>query len=349
MGAIFRASAPAKIILFGEHSVVYGKRCIAASIDLRTDVEVQLDPCPPQVSVEALDERTEGSWQHVSEWSADANTPFKRAVGVVVAMAAVAELHSQSVQVRVSSTIPPGRGLGSSAAFSVALSAAFLAASGGITGKLDEAELSITNAMAFRAEKLLHGNPSGVDNTISCYGGFLSKLGDKIERLKGKELTLLVIDTNVDRQTASLVGGVKYRLQSFPDIMYPLLDVAGQLAEEASSVLRDGKSDMERLSALMEMNQGMLESFGVGHAEVSRVVSICKSHGCRGVKITGAGGGGCLIALLAEECSAQLRESLGENGFSTFEVVTGGTGVTLSSDVLQPERPYQLQQPAAQT
>lgn len=292
------ASAPGKVILFGEHSVVYGKRCIAAAIDLRTEVVVSggiasdagLSPQQCGLCVKALGETVTTASLDCTVWEKESRqrqTPVTDAVAVILeVLHGVFEKEEKKAEVMsmlgvldvtVNSDLPAMRGLGSSASFSVAVSACLLAYFDILPSRnsttLDSDDLARINSTALTAERRLHGNPSGIDNFVVTYGGFVTKLGATMERLfiGADDLALLVIDTNVPRSTSKLVANVRDRLNKHPNATQQLLDSAGSIAEEACQVLTtDDNSKVEQLETLMEMNQGVLEALGVGHAKVSR-------------------------------------------------------------------------------
>ncbi|KAM6051303.1 mevalonate kinase isoform 3-T3 [Theristicus caerulescens] len=152
-----------------------------------------------------------------------------------------------SVDILVWSELPTGAGLGSSAAYAVCLAAALLTACGAIscplkegesTARWTEEELTLINSWAFQGERVIHGNPSGVDNAVGTWGGALRYQSGKITPLKRVPmLRILLTNTKVPRSTKVLVAGVKEKILKFPAIMNPVLDSIDAISQECQSVL----------------------------------------------------------------------------------------------------------------
>ncbi|XP_061865756.1 mevalonate kinase isoform X2 [Colius striatus] len=217
-----------------------------------------------------------------------------------------------SVDVVVWSELPLGAGLGSSAAYSVCLAAALLTASGAIscplkegqsTARWSEEELTLINSWAFQGERVIHGNPSGVDNAVGTWGGALRYQSGKITPLKRVPmLRILLTNTKVPRSTKVLVAGVKEKILKFPAVMNPVLDSIDAISQECQSVLEALPADPSPdsypvLEELFDINQHHLDVLGVGHPSLDRLCRLTASHGLHS-KLTGAGGGGCGITLL---------------------------------------------------
>ncbi|XP_074868543.1 mevalonate kinase isoform X2 [Carettochelys insculpta] len=217
-----------------------------------------------------------------------------------------------SVEIVVWSELPTGAGLGSSAAYSVCLAAALLTACGAIGCPLEdgksiarwsEEELNLINQWAFRGEQVIHGNPSGVDNSVATWGGILRFQSGKITSLKRvPTLRVLLTNTRVPRSTKILVAGVKDKILKFPAIMNPVLASIDAVSQECESVLEAMAESPSLeyypvLEELFDINQHHLNVIGVGHASLDRVCQVTATHGLHS-KLTGAGGGGCAITLL---------------------------------------------------
>lgn len=192
--------------------------------------------------------------------------------------------------ISIKSEIPPGAGLGSSAAVSVATAAA---TSTCLKLKLSESEIS---NIAFEAEKIVHGTPSGIDNTITTFGSaILYKRGD-IRQIKiNSRIPLVIGDTGIERSTAEWVRKVKLRRDRQKEIVNSVLNSIGILVIESLRFLK--KNDLPALGELMDINQGLLEALGVSTFELNKLISVARNNGAYGAKLTGAGGGGCMIAL----------------------------------------------------
>ncbi|XP_065502470.1 mevalonate kinase [Caloenas nicobarica] len=254
-----------------------------------------------------------------------------------------------SVDILVWSELPTGAGLGSSAAYAVCLAAALLSAcraiscplkEGESTARWTEEELTLINSWAFQGERVIHGNPSGVDNAVGTWGGALRYQSGKITPLKRVPmLRILLTNTKVPRSTKVLVAGVKEKILKFPAIMNPVLDSIDAISQECQSVLEvmSANSSPEHypvLEELFDINQHHLNVIGVGHPSLDRLCRVTASHGLHS-KLTGAGGGGCGITLLRPDTSALAMEAAKRDlcacGFECWETSIGAPGVTLHS------------------
>ncbi|XP_065424919.1 mevalonate kinase isoform X3 [Chrysemys picta bellii] len=217
-----------------------------------------------------------------------------------------------SVEIVVWSELPTGAGLGSSAAYSVCLAAALLTACGAIGCPLEEEksvvrwpeeELDLINRWAFRGEQVIHGKPSGVDNSVATWGGVLRFQSGKITSLKRvPTLRILLTNTKVSRSTKVLVAGVKDKILKFPAIMNPVLASIDAISQECENVLEAMAESPSQeyypvLEELFDINQHHLNVIGVGHCSLDNVCRVTATHGLHS-KLTGAGGGGCAITLL---------------------------------------------------
>lgn len=252
------------------------------------------------------------------------------------------------------SLLPIGAGLGSSASYSACVSSALL-----YTHKvlpLPEASKPIPaesahliNSYAFLSEKVIHGNPSGVDNSVAVFGGSLAftrasasrnKLTKNDSKLLGgaTEKKFLLTDTGVGRDTKSLVASVGKQLQEEPQRVEAILSEIQSIVEEATKLLQDG-GDEQRLSALVTRNHELLVQLNVSHPslETIRTTLSTQDHGSLATKLTGAGGGGCAVSLIPSSIpSSQIQkaiQSLHSLGHKVYETTVGGSGISILSDL----------------
>lgn len=264
------------------------------------------------------------------------------------------------------STIPIGAGLGSSASISVCVASALLVQCRALSGPHpdqlgEEAEKQIEriNRWAFVGEMLIHGNPSGVDNTVSSGGkAVLFKRHDYqkpplVQSLRDfPELPLLLIDTKQSRSTAAEVAKVALLKKTHPEIANPILDAIDHVTESAHNLIETDNFDAEdpaslvKLGELVSINHGLLVSLGVSHPKLERIRQLVDESGVGWAKLTGAGGGGCAFVLLkpdalytGEETPVsekkpsrvdalrRLDEGLDAEGFIKYETTLGGDGV----------------------
>lgn len=254
-------------------------------------------------------------------------------------------------QYTLRSTIPIGAGLGSSATIAVCMAAALLTQLRAITGPhpdqpADEARLQIEriNRWAYVYEMFIHGNPSGVDNTVSTQGKavvFQRTDYDKPPTVRPlwdfPELPLLLVDTRVPKSTAHEVAKVGKLKQRHPKLVASILDSVDKVTDASAEILTEDDFDtssedcLARVGELMTINHGLLVSLGVSHPRLERVRELVDHEGIGWTKLTGAGGGGCSITLLKPGVSRskldRLEEQLDEEGFQKFETTLGGDGV----------------------
>jgi mevalonate kinase len=215
------------------------------------------------------------------------------------------------------STIPIGAGLGSSASISVCLSAAMLMQIRALSGPHQdqppqECELNIEriNRWAFVGEMCIHGNPSGVDNTVASGGKavLFQRRGDKppmvIPLHSFPELPLLLVNTRQSRSTATEVAKVANLRNVHPELTENILNAIGLVTESAHKLLTSPGFDstspesLKYLGELVTINHGLLVSLGVSHPKLERIREIIDHTGIGWTKLTGAGGGGCAITIL---------------------------------------------------
>lgn len=294
------ASAPAKIILFGEHSVVYGKPAIAAAIDLRTYVWAAVESSKA-IKIEAKDIKVPGLTVSFSENEIYFESDYGRAAEVLSYVRQAIELVKEEadkedigITVSITSQIPVGAGLGSSAAVAVATI--------GAVSRLLGLELtpSEIGKLGHKVELLVQGASSGIDPTVSAVGGFLYYEKGNFEELPVIELPIVVGYTGSSGSTKELVAKVKKNLEEMPYIMEPIINSMGKVVERAKEIILSGydrRIKFELLGKLMNINHGLLDALGVSTKSLSDLVYASREAGALGAKITGAGGGGCMYAL----------------------------------------------------
>ena len=272
------ASAPAKVILHGEHSVVYGKLALAASIDLRTKVifklrqkhedmrvnlldfsqrplDFDLDtlrslPYAEPSSSSEIDENLRNRLENVICNNVDTEE-LKHKEGllalfyILVAFMQEANLDLRPLEIIVSSEIPMGAGLGSSAAFSVSMAAALVQLRNCLQkGQQKRPEIEDRDSIcnwAFKSEKIIHGNPSGLDNSICTFGGIMSYItGQPLKPLASNSgsLRVLLINSCVSRNTKALISHVRAnRINLMPKVAASILEAMDRVAKEAAETL----------------------------------------------------------------------------------------------------------------
>ncbi|HWQ20037.1 MAG TPA: mevalonate kinase [Methanotrichaceae archaeon] len=317
------ASAPGKVILFGEHAVVSGVPALGSAIDLRATVSVE--DLPGRVEIDASNLRlmvTGFTVDPLAECIHTVGSSRDALLATRYISAVLRELRAGDLRVSVESRIPPAAGLGSSAAIVVATLAALNEHLG---LKMSREEIG---SESYRIEKLVQqGLGSPMDTALSTFGGY-QLVSDKIQARKLPELRLVVGYTEQSHDTRTEVAKVQNLRQSYPDVVEPIFQAIGAISKRALESLEEGR--LKELGSLMNINHGLLEALGVGTRELSELVYAARgAGGALGAKLTGAGGGGCMIALPPEGGEAEIATAIRQARGRTFAVKTGCEGVRL--------------------
>lgn len=286
------ASAPAKVILTGEHFVVYGEPAIVMAINRLVHVSVE------EASSDAITISSTlgvaGSFKPAGFLHLVGDLETEKILNpIYIAAKSVLSFLGKrcGLNIKVDSQIPSSVGLGSSGAVAVATVAA--------VGALFKADLSKEEIvrLPYEAEKYVHVKPSGIDQMICTYGGVIMYSKDKaISRLSVKtDIPLVIGNTGMQRITGNLVSAVKAKRDTFPMLMDQIIKSGGRVSVEAAESLQNG--DLNRLGELMNINHGLLSAIGVSTESLDRLVNAARNAQALGAKLTGAGGGGCMIAL----------------------------------------------------
>ncbi|KAI8880517.1 mevalonate kinase-like protein [Backusella circina FSU 941] len=376
-------SSPGKVILFGEHSVVYQKTAVAASLGLRSYLYLEkrkddtIKLILPDVDVNktwSMEELKFNEYPELGKYSCHPdNMPTElsnqldklidtpKGTGKYAATLAFLYLtvimaaknkSNCGYTICVRSCLPVGAGLGSSASYSVVIATALLILNDMIpvdfnSSDKKDAYLEKINNLAFTAEQVIHGNPSGVDNAVATFGGAKSfKRGESFATLEGfQSLRLLLTNTKVPRSTSALVAGVGEKKKKYPEVMDPILESMDQIAIRCRDAFiklqnKDITSGdlMNELEDLVDINHCLLQTIGVSHPSLEKVRGITAASGLK-TKLTGAGGGGCAVTFIRDDVSQDLldkvMDELRGEGFDCYETSVGGVGadaVVLTGD-----------------
>jgi mevalonate kinase len=296
-----KASAPGKIILFGEHAVVYGRPALAVPVtQVHADVEVA-DSARPGVWIEAPDIDL-----HAELNSLPSDHPLAAVIHNLFFALGVDPF--PSINIRISSTIPVASGLGSGAAVSVAL---IRALSYLLSQSLTDEEVS---NLSYEIEKLYHGTPSGIDNTVVTYAKPVYFIkGQPIEIFKvGKPFTMVIGDTGIPAPTKESVGDVHRLWESDKTRWEKIFDEVGEIAKNAKRRIEAG--EWEALGKLMDQNHAWLQEMTVSSPKLDRLVRAAREAGALGAKMSGGGRGGNMIALVKPDSTESVSGSLKEAG-----------------------------------
>jgi mevalonate kinase len=313
MGVV--ASAPAKVILFGEHFVVYGEPSIVLAIDRRAQVAVDLRE-DKRVCVRSTDLNCAGFYEKgvFKVEQGDAKDTKMRFDAIRLAVDKVMGMHGEDVglNVEINSAVPVAAGLGSSAAV---IAAATIAVSCLLSVKVSKEDVF---RITCETERLVHGTTSGVDPAISTFGGaLLFQMDTGFKPLEVKtDIPLVVGDTGVQRSTRVQVDKVRNVMDNYPNLFKPLRQVAREIVLRAIDAFKE--NDLVTLGELMNINQGLLYSVGVSDESLEWLINASRKAGALGAKLTGAGGGGCMVALAGNERLQQVLEAIRNAGGRPF-------------------------------
>ena len=304
-----RASAPAKVVLFGEHFVVYGSPAILGSIDRRIRVSAQIIR-PAQINIRSdtgffasfAANELDGygtNWSEAQKFS----YPLYFATQEIIRGSLNAKDAKLGVEIDIHSDIPYGIGLGSSAASCVAT----VAAVGSLFLKRDRHWIF---TRAHRAERLIHKSSSGGDCYVSTFGGLIYYvMNGKNRKIKiRRSVPLILVNTGVKHSTKALVSLVENFRNQNTSLFDDLANSAAHICDQAALALTE--DNPIKLGRLMSRNQRLLVTLGVSTVETDNLVRYCLDSGAYGAKLTGAGGGGSVIALVPDEYKTEFEYKL---------------------------------------
>src|SRR5881628_1264779 len=275
-----RGRAAGKVILLGEHAVVYGRPALAAGLGLGLEVEVTASGGPLRVE---------------SDLAALADDPRPAALAAEAARAL--GLEPGGLTVRIRSGLPAGAGLGSSAALAIAVLRALASAAGRRLGRGEEL------ALGRHLEAIFHGHPSGIDPAAAAETGsgcirFVRGEPPTVTALPTARPLPLVIALGSPRSTGAAVGGLRARWEADRARHERLFDQVAAVVEAGARAAEAG--DLPALGRAFDENQALLEALGVSAPEVEALAAAARGAGALGAKLTGGGAGGAVIALAAE-------------------------------------------------
>lgn len=301
---IIYAKAPGKIILFGEHAVVYGQPAIAIPVN-KVNATARVFPNiisdSNQIRIKAPDIQLDADLSDLP-----AEHPIAAAVRLAIQAAQVNKPPSLTLQ--ISSTIPMSAGMGSSAAVTIAVIRALTDFLG---HPLLPDEISV---LAYEIETIQHGTPSGIDNTVIAHQKPVFFTQDEsIQYLNVQQPTHWVIaDTGEKTPTRDTVSAVRDRYTEDPTTYTRIFDQIGQIARDAREGLIEG--DINLLGKLMNKNQRLLKLLGVSSHSLERQINAAVSAGAPGAKLSGGGRGGNIIALAPSELTEKIASALHDAG-----------------------------------
>ncbi|MBS1967545.1 MAG: mevalonate kinase [Chloroflexi bacterium SZAS-1] len=313
------SSAPAKLILCGEHAVVYGRPAIALPLDgIRARVSILPGRTSCGILVIARDLRRR--W-----WVAQnsTNALSELITNTLRHLGGEAALRTASMRITIRSSIPIASGMGSGAAVATALVR-------GLANHLGHSlPANDVSALVYASEQRFHGTPSGIDNAVIAFEQPIwfvrqaasspnatpgdqaapARLAPLIEPIRiSQPLTLLIADTGVRSPTRAPVGDVRVRWQANPAHYEALFDEVGVVAAQIRACLAEGT--MPVLGELLSQNHSLLQRIGVSSPELDALVAAATHAGALGAKLSGAGWGGVMLALVNDEQKVTVAQAL---------------------------------------
>lgn len=299
-----RQAACGKIILLGEHAVVYGRPAIALPIPLAVEA--------------AIRKGGDGINVVIPRWGVEQKVRVTNPgfTGIIAQMLEQLGLDKENMTIEVFPHIPRAMGLGGSSALAVAIIRA-----------IDHAyKLGLNdgriNELAFECEKAAHGTPSGVDNTVATYGSPLYYQRRDEQPLfstvkLGQPLELVIGMTGKESLTADTVARVRASWQQYPERYETIFDQIGHLTMSASDAVKSGQ--LNELGELMNLCHGYLNALQLSTPELEEMIHVARKNGAVGAKLTGGGGGGSMIALCPDS-SAPVKAAIEAAGFRTLAI-----------------------------
>jgi mevalonate kinase len=303
------ASASGKIILFGEHAVVYGRPALAAPVtQVHADVEVKDSP-RPGIWIDAVDISLQAELGTLPD-------AHPLAVIIISTLNALGISNRLPLRIHIHSSIPVASGLGSGAAVSVAIARALSAHLG-----LPLTDVQVSQ-LAYGTERLYHGTPSGIDNTVITYACpvyFVKGQASEMLRV-GAPFTIVIGDTGIPAPTKESVADVHRLWES--DLVYweKIFDDVGEVARRARGAIEIGDSSL--LGELMNRNHELLQSMTVSSPDLDRLVHVARSTGALGAKLSGGGRGGNMIALVKPDRAEIIANALRTVGAKNTIITT---------------------------
>jgi mevalonate kinase len=307
-----KGSGYGKVILFGEHFVVHYIPGIVSAVDATTDAEVKKIDIP---GINIIDER-KGSAGYTEKKKLQQKESIDRM------LEAMGLEKNVSMNIWIGGNLPSFSGIGASAASSVAIARAISEEFG-----LNLSDQRINEA-AYEAEKAYAGTPSGIDNTAATFGGLLwfkknVNGPDMIEKLNIKEpVEIIMANSGVVADTKEMVLGVTERKKKYPEKYDRIFKQEEELVVKARKDLEG--FDLKKVGQLMDMNHKLLQDIEVSCKELDYLVKVARENGAYGAKLTGGGGGGCIVALTpGKKLQEQVAKAIEKEGFKVLRTKVG--------------------------
>jgi mevalonate kinase len=336
---LYIIKVPLKVTLLGEYAVVFGKPAIASTLPVymiirvsecsdKSSIRVKLNGISvPIISVSI--NRDDSKYMRVSVNEGEVEKMLQYIIKAIYLCEN--ELRPGTLMgfdIEIQSPVPPGVGLGTSAATSVGLVAACFA----MYMNEKRVDKDLVAKIAWRTEQIVQGAASPMDTYTITFGGlrYIEPLTPRTEPLLIPKKPSLVIGYTLKRfTTADLVSSVKKKMALMPAVISKIIETIGVVVEEAKKSLLSG--DIQSLGTLMNLNHGLLDSLGVVSNEHHLIVNTLRNSGALGAKTSGAGGGGAFIALAKSDADAMMLSRVSEAlGAKIVSLELGSSGVEIT-------------------
>jgi mevalonate kinase len=296
--ALTVAHAPGKVILFGEHAVVYSWPAVAVPV-LDVQATAAVEDALPRSGITIVADDLKRTF---NLFDAPRDDPLRVIVSTTLSHLGVGM--RVDLKITVSSTIPIARGMGSGAAVSTAIVRALAQHVGGwLTSRA-------VSDLVFETEKIYHGTPSGIDNTVIAFGKPVYFVKDKTVDIfwVGEPFQLVIGDTGIASPTRIAVRDVRAAWEQDRERYGEIFEEIGTLAHMGREAIEAG--DAEVMGQLMNANQKLLRLLGVSSPELEGLIEAARQGGAWGAKLSGAGRGGNMIAVATPETAGQVSMML---------------------------------------
>lgn len=313
-------SAPGKLMLLGDHAVLYNHPCLVTSVNQRMKAIVEvLDE--PKFQLEAEDVKITEYKKPLKDLGIGDIPRGARFVEIAVKNISKKYRLKSGLRIITKSEFSPRLGFGSSSASTVctvkAISELF--------------NLNLTSKeifdLSYRTILDIQGTGSGFDVAAGVYGGTIYFLtgGKTIESLAINHLPLIIGYSGIKADTVTLINQVKEKAEKYPKIIKKIYSTIEELVELAKVKLLE--KDLQSFGELMDINQGFLEALGVSSGKLANMIYAARSAGAYGAKLSGAGGGDCIIAIAPEKSRIAVEKAIIKTGGEVIKVKTNAEGV----------------------
>lgn len=303
------ASGYGKVILFGEHAVVYGSHAVAAPIPIAIQAKVEDEDEGIHLVIPrwGVEERLQKGVEHKHS--------IYNSLDLILGSL---NLDDRDMRIEVYPNVPRAMGLGGSAALAVAIIRALISH---YKSELSEDEI---NELAYQSEKLVHGTPSGIDNTMATFGRFILYKKGKPPLMKEihapKPIPIVIGLSGVESLTLKMVSKVRHSWEKNEAMYDQIFDQINDISLNGVKAIEN--YDLEALGDLMNLNQGLLNALQVSTWELEELIEIARENGALGAKITGGGGGGAMVALCPDNAQ-QVADAMKAAGYEAMVAEIG--------------------------